>query len=129
MAIAASIAFALVVGWQVLPLDREPVASKALAALAGHAAGDHRDCALHPALEEPPISLEEAARRYSPIYAPLRDVIAQSGPVRDGTAEILGAHWCVFKGRSFCACGRAAARNPRPGRAVSVQRGVPGSLL
>ena len=31
MAIAASIAFALVVGWQVLPLDREPVASKALA--------------------------------------------------------------------------------------------------
>ena len=39
MAIAASIAFALVVGWQVLPLDREPVASKARAALAGHAAG------------------------------------------------------------------------------------------
>ena len=50
---------------------------------------------MHPALEEPPISLEEAARRYSPIYAPLRDVIAQSGPVetaRPKSLERIGAY-------------------------------------
>ena len=101
IAIAASVAFALIVGWQVLPLNHQPEASEALAALAAHAAGDHRHCALDHSLEELPISLDEAARRYNPAYATLREVVSQSGPVRGGTAEILAAHWCVFRGRSF----------------------------
>ncbi|MBA2259695.1 MAG: zf-HC2 domain-containing protein [Acidobacteria bacterium] len=101
IAIAASVAFVLTVSWQVLRSTHQPEASSALAALAAHAAGDHRHCALDHSLEELPISLDEAARRYNPAYATLREVVSQSGPVRGGTIEILGAHWCVFDGRSF----------------------------
>ena len=71
------------------------------ARLAAHAAGDHRFCALQHALEEPPISLEDAARRYDPAYGGLREVVEASTPVRGGEAVVVGAHACVFERRRF----------------------------
>ena len=106
LAIAASLLLVVAAGWALgrgagRPLSRAGWASAAVSALAAHAAGDHRYCALEHALDEPVITLEEAARRYNPAYASLREVVAQSAPVREGGLEILGAHWCVFKGQSF----------------------------
>ena len=71
------------------------------ARFAAHAAGDHRYCALQHALEEPPISLEEAARRYDSAYGGLREVVEASAPVRGGEAVVVGAHACVFEQRRF----------------------------
>ncbi len=109
LAMAAGVALIVALGWQVARLERHGVGSRAAgasgpstaSALAAHAAGDHRDCALEHALDDPVISLEEAGRRYNPLYASLRDVVAGSAPIRDGDMEILGAHWCVFRGRQF----------------------------
>jgi anti-sigma factor RsiW len=99
-AMAAGVALLALAGWQLARVNRvQPV--ERLAAVVAHAAGDHRYCALEHALEEPPISLEEAARRYGPVYASLQEVVAESSPVRGGELELLGAHWCVFKGRRF----------------------------
>ena len=85
------------------------------ARLAAHAAGDHRFCALQHTLEEPPISLEEAARRYDPAYGGLRDVVEASTPVRGGEAVVVGAHACVFEQRRF---GHVVLR--RDGHVLSV---------
>ncbi|MBA3297248.1 MAG: zf-HC2 domain-containing protein [Acidobacteria bacterium] len=115
LAMAAGVVLVVALGWQFARVDRHPVVSAALSALTAHAAGDHRYCALEHALDEPVITLEEAARRYNPIYASLRDVVAQSGAVRDGRVEILGAHWCVFRGRQF---GHVVAKHS--GRVVSI---------
>jgi anti-sigma factor RsiW len=71
------------------------------ARLAAHAAGDHRFCALEHALEEPPIPLEEAARRYDPAFGRLREVVEASTPVRRGDALVVAAHACVFERRRF----------------------------
>ncbi len=106
LAMAATLILVVAAGWALgwgpgRPLSRPGGGSAAVSALAAHAAGDHRYCALEHALDEPVISLEEAARRYNPAYASLRDVVAQSAPVREGGLEILGAHWCVFKGQAF----------------------------
>ncbi len=101
MAVAAGVALLLILGWQLWNVSRQPAISSWAAALGAHAVGDHRDCALHHALDELPISLDEAGRRYNPAYAAIRDVIAGSLPVREGAVEILGAHWCVFRGRPF----------------------------
>jgi hypothetical protein len=98
VALAAGVALAVALGWQLGPSHQAP---SALAALAAHAAGDHRDCALHHALEEFPIPLAEAARRHDPRYADIRDIVSQSALVQDGTFSILTAHWCVYSGRSF----------------------------
>jgi anti-sigma factor RsiW len=123
LAIAASLMVAASVGWglgwwSVGGGDRIPpssIPSPAVGALSTHAAGDHRYCALEHALEEPVISMAEAARRYNPAYASLRDVVAASSAARDGGLEILGAHWCVFRGQPF---GHVVGR--RGGRVVSV---------
>jgi hypothetical protein len=100
LAIAASVAVVAALGWQ-LRGDRAASALSALAALAAEAAGDHQACALHHALDEPPIPLDEAAQRYNPAYADLVDVVSRTAPVRGGAVDILGAHWCVFRGRAF----------------------------
>src|SRR5262249_56424481 len=75
--------------------------SAALAALSAHAAGDHRDCALHFALEEAPISLDDAARLYEPVYRGLREALETSTPIVRGQLELVEAHACVFHGRRF----------------------------
>ncbi|HXG57294.1 MAG TPA: zf-HC2 domain-containing protein [Vicinamibacterales bacterium] len=115
LALAAGVVLVVALGWQYGRIDRPPVASATLSALGVHAAGDHRYCALEHALDEPVITLDEAARRYNPIYASLREVVAQSAAVREGGVDILGAHWCVFKGRQF---GHVIARHS--GRVVSI---------
>jgi hypothetical protein len=100
LALAAALVVVAVLGWQVIgPIGgTDP---ERIAALAAHAAGDHRDCALHFALDEPPISLDEAARLYDAAFARLLDVVAGSEPVRTGAAEVLAGHSCVFRGRRF----------------------------
>lgn len=101
LALAAGIVLVVIVGWQFRSIDRLPDASSHLAALASHAAGDHRECALEHALAVAPISLEEAARRYNAAYAGLRQIVDQSEPVRTGDIEVIAAHWCVLDGRPF----------------------------
>jgi hypothetical protein len=98
MAAAAVLVIAL--GWLVSS-ERQLVASATVSALAGHAAGDHRYCALEHALEDPVITLEEAARRYDPVYASFRQVVAEAAPVRERSMQVVDAHWCVFRGRQF----------------------------
>lgn len=98
-ALAAGLMLVAALGWQWLVIERR--APGALAALVGDAAGDHRDCALQHALEEAPISLDEAARRYDPRYGTLRAAIDRSAPALDGSMSVVGAHWCVFRGRAF----------------------------
>lgn len=100
LALAAGIAFVLIAGWQMARVNRVHP-DDLLTVLIAHATGDHRYCALQHALDEPPISLEEAARRYGPVYAPLQDIVASAAPVREGAVELLGAHSCVFDGRRF----------------------------
>ena len=114
LAIAAAAVMVLALGWLVRPAPQH-VASPAVSALAGHAAGDHRYCALEHALEDPVITLEEAARRYDPVYVSLREVVAEAPPIRERGMQVVDAHWCVFRGRSF---GHVVAR--RGDRLVSV---------
>jgi anti-sigma factor RsiW len=96
-------AFLLVAGlaWLVDRLPRVPSLSLAMAAISDHAAGDHRNCALHFALEEKPISLDDAARLYEPAYRGLREAVATSTPVAGGQVKLVEAHACVFHGRRF----------------------------
>jgi anti-sigma factor RsiW len=100
LAIAASVVLVIGLGWALMWVVRAP-STIDWAGLAAHAAGDHRYCALQHALDEAPIPLEEAARRYDPRYGRIREVVETSGPVRDGDVEVLGAHACIFKGRRF----------------------------
>jgi anti-sigma factor RsiW len=101
LAIAAAAALLISATWQLVGMKWPSGHLADLIELVAHATGDHRDCALHHALAEAPISLEEAARRYSPVYAALREAVADSALVRSGDVEVFGAHWCVFKGRRF----------------------------
>jgi anti-sigma factor RsiW len=101
LAIAASVVLVIGLGWLLMWAIRVSPPTIEWARLAAHAAGDHRYCALQHALEEAPISLEEAARRYDPKYGRVQEVVEASGPVRDGDVQLLGAHACVFQGRRF----------------------------
>jgi hypothetical protein len=72
-----------------------------IGALAQSAVGDHRNCALQFRLEEKPISLEEAARRYGAWYRalerePAAELITDAGPAR-----VLERHACIYRGRRF----------------------------
>lgn len=91
LAVAASIA--LVVG---AIAAQRGIASRRAVALARAAVGDHRDCALQFRLEEQPISLEEAAQRFDPVYRRFASV----SPTTD-RATIVARHVCVFQGRRF----------------------------
>ncbi|MEO7275489.1 MAG: hypothetical protein ABIX28_15335 [Vicinamibacterales bacterium] len=102
LAIAASILVALMTGGVYLASRATPAAiASALATLAAHAAGDHRHCALHFALDEAPIPLAEAARLYDPGFAGVREAVEASPAVRDGSMEIVAAHSCIYQGRRF----------------------------
>ena len=87
--------------WMVTSLPGAPGVPSEMAAISAHAAGDHRNCALHVALSETPISLDEAARRYEPAYGGLREAVARSTPVEAGHVQLVEAHACVFRGRRF----------------------------
>ena len=124
-------AFLLVAGlaWLVDSLPRAPSLSVAMSGISAHAAGDHRNCALHFALEEKPISLDEAARLYEPGYRGLREAVATASPIADGQVQLVEAHACVFRGRRF-----AHIVLRRGGRVVSLlvtptrQDGIAGKL-
>lgn len=76
--------------------SRAPLVS---AALIETAVGDHRDCALDYRLEEEPIALEEAGRKYDRAYINLVSAV-MSGVLPPGV-ELAEAHSCVFKGQRF----------------------------
>ena len=96
-------AFLLVAGlaWLVDGVPRTQSLSVAMSGISAHAAGDHRNCALHFALEEKPVSLDDAARLYEPIYRGLREAVATSAPIVEGQIQLVEAHACVFRGRRF----------------------------
>ena len=100
LGLAASVLLVAGSAWLVNSL-LTPALPMAMAAIAAHAAGDHRDCALHFALKETPISLDDAARRYEPAYRGLREAVAASSPVEAGHVQLVEAHACVFHGRRF----------------------------
>jgi hypothetical protein len=74
--------------------------SRSDVALNESAAGDHRDCALNHRLDEAPIDLEEAGRKYDRAYINLVNAVTSEGRLPSGV-ELVGAHSCVFKGRRF----------------------------
>ncbi|MEO5823307.1 MAG: DUF3379 family protein [Vicinamibacteraceae bacterium] len=65
------------------------------------AVGDHRFCALTFKLAEPPISLDEAARRYGGVYARLEAIEPSATTLSGGPLRIVARHSCVFEGRRF----------------------------
>jgi anti-sigma factor RsiW len=68
--------------------------------LTASAVGDHRDCALKHRLDEKPIDLDEAGRKYDRAYINLARVVMSEGRL-PGEMELVEAHSCVFKGRRF----------------------------
>jgi anti-sigma factor RsiW len=79
---------------------RSAVRRSRLAALARSAAGDHQNCAIKFNLAERPIALEEAARRYDPVFASFATLTAPTG-LPNGAAEVVDRHSCVYDGRRF----------------------------
>jgi hypothetical protein len=96
MAIAASVVLIAGAGWGL----REWSAS-GLSTLMRAAVGDHRFCALTFKLAEPPIPLQEAARRHGGVYALFETVEPSTATLTGGTLVILERHSCVFDGRRF----------------------------
>jgi anti-sigma factor RsiW len=64
-------------------------------------AGDHRNCALTFALDEPPIPLEEAASRFGGPHGLLLKVEPSPPALAGGPLEVVNRHSCVFDGRRF----------------------------
>ena len=69
-------------------------------ALTATVVGDHRDCALNHRLDEKPIDLDEAGRKYDRAYINLASAVMSEGRL-PGDVELVDAHSCVFKGRRF----------------------------
>lgn len=76
----------------------QPIFLSAL--LTESAVGDHRNCAIAYRLEEKPIDLDEAGRKYDRAYINLVSAIMSEGILPAG-AELVTAHSCVFKGQRF----------------------------
>jgi hypothetical protein len=75
---------------------------RALMEVAPFAAGDHRECALQ-GKPESWVALDEAGRRFDPVYAGLTDVVRRDRTVikRTNIADVVDGHSCVFQGRRF----------------------------
>jgi len=69
-----------------------------LAVLARAAAGDHQNCAVRFNLDERPLRLEDAGRRYGAPYAALATFEL---PTVDESLKVLDRHACVYQGRRF----------------------------
>lgn len=70
------------------------------------AIGDHENCALHFRLQEKPISLDEAAKRFGAFYKDFDKAVEaalQNGEQNEKAdeIEILAAHSCLYNGRRF----------------------------
>ena len=97
IAIAASVLIVAALG---LIVAQQRWGSNSGPTLNESAAGDHRDCALNHRLDEAPIDLEEAGRKYDRAYINLVNAVMSEGRLPSGV-ELVGAHSCVFKGRRF----------------------------
>ena len=97
IAIAASVLIVAALGF-VAVHQRWRLQSSAV--LTATAVGDHRDCALNHRLEEKPIDLDEAGRKYDRAYINLASVVMSEGRL-PGDVELVDPHSCVFKGRRF----------------------------
>jgi hypothetical protein len=75
---------------------------RALMEVAPFAAGDHRECALQ-GRPESWVALDEAGRRFDPVYAGLADVVRRDRTTtkRISIADVVDGHSCVFQGRRF----------------------------
>jgi Putative zinc-finger len=75
---------------------------RALMEVAPFAAGDHRECALQ-GRPESWVALDEASRRFDPVYAGLADVVRRDRTItkRTNIADVVDGHSCVFQGRRF----------------------------
>jgi hypothetical protein len=96
LAAAASVLLGVTAGW-----GWREWSTARLSALLTAAAGDHRNCALTFALEEPPIPLDEAARRFGGAYGRLRNVGPSPSALPGGPITVIDRHSCVFDGRRF----------------------------
>jgi hypothetical protein len=97
VAIAASLVIAAALVYLFLQ-QRER--SQINAALVESVVGDHRDCALNHRLDEKPIDLDEAGRKYDRAYINLVSAVMAEGRLPTGV-ELVEAHSCVFKHRRF----------------------------
>jgi len=68
-----------------------------LAALARLAAGDHQNCAIAIHLDERPVPMDQAGRRYGLPYRALTDFV----PPTPKPARVLDRHACVYQGHRF----------------------------
>lgn len=102
LAIAASlILFALIVSVALRQKNDSQTSVVTLAAMTQFAIGDHKNCAIQHNLKENPISLSEAAKRYDKVYAELDKAVMNSVSASDPDIKMLGAHHCVFEGKTF----------------------------
>jgi hypothetical protein len=62
--------------------------------------GDHRDCALSPRLDEKPIDLDEAGRKYDRAYINLVSAVMSEGTLPAGV-ELVEGHSCIFNRQRF----------------------------
>jgi len=102
VAIAASVVIAAAIGFSAMYQrwnSQNNNANIVNAALNESAIGDHRDCAVNHRLAERPIDLEEAGRKYDPVYINLVTAVV-SGTLPPGV-QIVDKHSCVFNGRRF----------------------------
>ena len=75
--------------------------TSSVSALLHAVVGDHRYCALTFKLTEPPISLEDAARRYGEVYRAFETVEPSTTTLSGGPLRVLERHSCVFDERRF----------------------------
>ncbi len=74
--------------------------------LSEQAIGDHKNCAVKFNLEEHPISLDEAAKKYGPFNKDIdKTVVAAVKTVFNNKStdhfQLLAAHFCLYAGRRF----------------------------
>ncbi|HEU4477279.1 MAG TPA: zf-HC2 domain-containing protein [Pyrinomonadaceae bacterium] len=70
------------------------------AELAESMVGDHRNCALSHRLDEKPINLDEAGRKFDRAYIKLVNAVMAEG-ILPADVQLVKGHSCVFKGQRF----------------------------
>jgi anti-sigma factor RsiW len=96
-AVAASLLLVAALGFVVM---QQRWRRQAAVVLTASVVGDHRDCALDHRLEEKPIDLDDAGRKYDSAYINLVNAVMTDGKLPAGV-RLVDAHSCVFKGRRF----------------------------
>jgi len=95
VAIAASLVVVAALGFLVVQQRGRPQET-----LVESVVGDHRDCALNYRLDEKPIDLDEAGRKYDRAYIDLVSDVMAEGRLPAGV-QLVEAHSCVYKHRRF----------------------------